>query len=303
MRHLERAERLTVLTYVFGGLVLGGLFPACAFLIDSVTRDVSLFESIKQHDNPLLFMIDLGPLILGLVGLGTGCREVTSRRLQRDLTRKQLEAAERIGTYGSWELDLGKQKVVWSKGLRALLEVDPTTEPSYDAFMSFVIENDRARLSEAVARCVQGHSPNFDIEFTVRLASGKELRVHSQGAFDEPGTGKLVGITRDVTALAFARAIAMEADHERAKAEGVTAAIVTCKHEINNPLAIAIGALEGVERAPENQSRLEMADRALWRIADIVQRMDELSSKQKYEYAIYASSKHEMVQLKKATET
>lgn len=64
------------------------------------------------------------------------------------------------------------------------------------------------------------------------------------------------------------------------------AMITTYNHEINNPLAIAIGCL--------NQNDLninrEKLSSALWRIADIVKRISTVTEKKEVEYADYADS-------------
>jgi CheY-like chemotaxis protein len=52
--------------------------------------------------------------------------------------------------------------------------------------------------------------------------------------------------------------------------------IAKYNHEINNPLAIAVGALRGFIKT-KDESYLEKMDKALWRITDIVKQIDNVT--------------------------
>ena len=71
--------------------------------------------------------------------------------------------------------------------------------------------------------------------------------------------------------------------------EAVAAMIATYNHEINNPVAIALGALRGLPQVKDepNYAKLE---KALWRVADIVKKIRDLSQESDIQYSAYSSS-------------
>lgn len=76
----------------------------------------------------------------------------------------------------------------------------------------------------------------------------------------------------------------------------INAMISTYNHEINNPLAIAIGALSPVKkRYPEDPGLLKI-EKALWRISDIIKKTNEILQNGKVKYTYYAD-KSKMVSL------
>jgi DNA-binding response OmpR family regulator len=70
----------------------------------------------------------------------------------------------------------------------------------------------------------------------------------------------------------------------------VSAMIVTYNHQINNPLAIAIGKLKIFHKNPENVEVFKEISQALWRISEIVKKTQEVIEKGSIEYEKYAYS-------------
>lgn len=66
------------------------------------------------------------------------------------------------------------------------------------------------------------------------------------------------------------------------------ALITTYNHEINNPLAIAIGCLNGP--LLKDEKTVEKLKTALWRVADIVKQIRAVTDKKETEYEDYAKS-------------
>lgn len=79
--------------------------------------------------------------------------------------------------------------------------------------------------------------------------------------------------------------------------ETVHAMVVTYNHEINNPLAIALGTLDSM--APQgNEKPIERMKTALWRIADIVKKIEQAIELRTVELEKYGSSTNKMFKLK-----
>ncbi len=80
-----------------------------------------------------------------------------------------------------------------------------------------------------------------------------------------------------------------EVSKEMAKLQelaALDAMIATYNHEINNPLAIAIGYLE----QQDLNSVREKLSSSMWRIADIVKKIKTVSEKKEIEYQSYAGT-------------
>jgi DNA-binding response OmpR family regulator len=78
--------------------------------------------------------------------------------------------------------------------------------------------------------------------------------------------------------------------------EAVSAMITTYNHELNNPLAIALGSLKNISTTyPKDQEMLRL-DKALWRIADIVKSISEVTATKTVDFEPYNRTK--MVKIK-----
>lgn len=77
----------------------------------------------------------------------------------------------------------------------------------------------------------------------------------------------------------------------------VAAMIATYNHEINNPLAIAFGTLDALQRKSEiSEESFNKFDGALVRIRDIVKKIGKISSEQKLDYEDY-TKKSKMIKV------
>lgn len=89
-----------------------------------------------------------------------------------------------------------------------------------------------------------------------------------------------IAVSRVSLHLTFV-SIAKEASHIKVMAS-IDAMIATYNHEINNPLAIALGFISKPNwTTPENADKIK---EALWRISDIVKNIKLLSEKKEIEY-------------------
>lgn len=82
----------------------------------------------------------------------------------------------------------------------------------------------------------------------------------------------------------------------KAELETAQAMIVTYNHEINNPLTIALGLL-GRVKSDENAENVEKINNALFRIVDIVKKIQQISNDANLKQTNY-TSKEKMINLK-----
>jgi len=64
-----------------------------------------------------------------MTGIHENVTELVNQRIQGEIARSQLEAAQRLGGLGSWYLDIATDKVTWSDELFRMQGLKPDTEP------------------------------------------------------------------------------------------------------------------------------------------------------------------------------
>jgi PAS domain S-box-containing protein len=110
----------------------------------------------------------------------------------------QLADAQTTARLGSWEVDLRRNEVTWSRELFALLGVDPDTfEPSVERFFAMLLEEDRESLLVEFER-VQQQRDERTADGRIRRADGVVRWVRAVGRvleWAEDGTPLRVGGT------------------------------------------------------------------------------------------------------------
>jgi len=169
------------------------------------------------------------------------------------VARRQLSEAQRLARIGSWEWDIPANVVWWSDELYRIYGLAPgAIEPSYERFLAYVHDDDRASVDDRNRRAFADHQPFEDVKRVVR-ADGREIRMRTQGEVicddaDEPV--RMVGICEDVTDQLRAR----EAEKALAAADALRRRASAINDEIVQRLVLAGALLDAgdVDRASEH---------------------------------------------------
>jgi len=148
-----------------------------------------------------------------------------------EMLRIALEANE----MGLWVWDVQHGRVYWSDEMYRLGGREPgSVEPTFEAWIEMVVEDDRARVVDARKRsCETG--VNYHEIYRVRWSDGSIHWIESQGKClhdSEQKVLRVVGVLADVTPRRRAEEAMLRA--EKLAVAGRLAASVA--HEINNPL-------------------------------------------------------------------
>ncbi len=292
---MQRVTTASAWVMALIGMLAGALFPLIAFVITAHHDKVAIAHVIWKHEDPLLYLIDLGPLILGLIGYIAGLRNIQIKRLQDDLTSRRLEDAEIVGQYGSWIQNMNSGSVTWSRGFFRLLDLEFDQALVSTAYFDTLLDTESvARGHELGQKLMSGEVTSFEVELKLNLPSGKTKWVLSKGAVLPPtepgGDPVLVGTTRDITAIVQAREAARAAQASLSRVEGIHATIVTYRHEINTPLTVAIHAIDEIaEQSPANPY-VKRAQKALDQITVLLKTLDRISKQEKIELTSYGRS-------------
>jgi PAS domain S-box-containing protein len=114
-----------------------------------------------------------------------------------------LDDTEDLLQFGSWILDIGSKSMTWSDGLFKLFGHSASTrETSLDFYLNHVTPEYSKNVSTAFEHSV-AYRGNFEMEFVVRARSGIQKIVFTKAKFiaDDKNGNRLIGITRDITAL------------------------------------------------------------------------------------------------------
>lgn len=115
-------------------------------------------------------------------------------------THKVLQHAERMARIGSWRLDLESGAVRWSDETYAIHGIEPGTAEHLANAMLFYPDDDRAKLQEALDRCIR-HGIAWDLELNFTDVQGQSRRVRTLGEADlrEGMPVALIGVIQDIT--------------------------------------------------------------------------------------------------------
>ena len=162
------------------------------------------FESDYTFSNGAVkwYNIKVGPSDQGLFIL---TEDITEKKATAENIRKNrelLEQSQRLAHIGSWELDLVRDKLVWSDEIYRIFEIDPKAfEASYEFFLKLVHPDDRQMVDSEYTKSVNNKIP-YDIVHRLLLQDGRIKYVNEIGEtyYDDEGNAvRSVGSVRDIT--------------------------------------------------------------------------------------------------------
>ncbi len=160
--------------------------------------------------------------------------QVQQQRLEVALRRSalQLDEAQHVARVGSWEWQPDRDHLSWSAEMYRLLGIDPSEPPSFERFAALIDPHERDAVVAAIRTAVEG-GDDYDLDFTIRRASGARITLRAQGSMAVYPDGRtwMVGTAHDVSDL---RRV------EQLQAEFVASA----SHELRTPTTIVYGFAE-----------------------------------------------------------
>ncbi len=125
-------------------------------------------------------------------------KEVESKRIE-----EILEKTNEIARIGTWELDLKKNKVYWSRVTKEIHEVGPDFTPNLETGINFYRKgHSRNTIEKAVEEAIAKGTP-FDLELEIETAKNKcmWIRAIGQSEFEGDTCIRVYGLFQDVDKL------------------------------------------------------------------------------------------------------
>lgn len=128
--------------------------------------------------------------------------DITERKLAEErITEQQylFEKAQEIGTMGTWELDISKNKLIWTDVNFRIFGIPIGTELNYDVFLEQIHPDDREHVHEEWMAALEGKP--YDIEHRL-IVDGKIKWVREKAdiRFNKNNQAvHAIGFTQDIT--------------------------------------------------------------------------------------------------------
>ena len=142
-----------------------------------------------------------------VTGIVEFVRDITQRKeAENELKRHKdlLAKSQEIAHVGSWELDLSKNRLIWSDEVYRIFGLEPQEfEATYEAFLNRVHPDDRKAVSEAYGGSISDGRDHYEIEHRIVRKKNGEIRyVHERCDHIKDESGKVIksiGMVQDIT--------------------------------------------------------------------------------------------------------
>lgn len=130
--------------------------------------------------------------------------ELREQELALRESEKRLKRSQEIAHLGSWELDLGHNRLTWSDEVYRIFGLQPQEfGATYEAFLEHVHPEDRAAVDAAYGDSLRDNRDAYEIEHRViRRPSGEIRIVHEKCQHFRDASGRIVrsiGMVHDIT--------------------------------------------------------------------------------------------------------
>jgi len=269
----------TTLKYALFGAAFGAVFPLVSTFVELglTGTPLSLVALLRaQAGNPVLWIVDAAPLVLGIFGARIGLAQVENEELQRRALERRLESEiDRFFTLSPFamaiiQLDDGAFKRINPAFTRLFgYSVDSLRGGS---ILDLVHGDDRTAAFQRAERARAGETLQ-GFESRLETASGS-FRLVRWNTMPVPEDGVTYVVGRDVTEEREAHELLVRAkESAEAAAQLKNDFLANISHEIRTPMNGIIGmtrlALD-TELTPEQRSFMEAVDESARSLLDIL---------------------------------
>ncbi|HWL27211.1 MAG TPA: EAL domain-containing protein [Ureibacillus sp.] len=169
------------------------------------------FQAVVAHKNGSRIHVDITyiPLmnndmqVIAVYGIAKDIIAYVEREEEINKIKNSLELAQQVGKIGSWDYDIIRDEVYWSKQFFALTGREESEEyvPSIEEGLQYVHPEDRNRYRRILKQAMKNHE-GYSLEYRIIRRDKTFIYVSEQVEMilDEKANPiRLIGITQDIT--------------------------------------------------------------------------------------------------------
>jgi PAS domain S-box-containing protein len=178
------------------------------FWLETQRRGTMVMETAHRAKDGRLIPIEVSVNFLIHEGKEYHCafvRDITERKRAEEKVHRladRLKLATSAAQIGVWDWNILHDELVWDDRMFALYGVKKANfGGAYDAWLSSVHPDDRARCDEAIQQAIRKERP-YDIEFRICWPNGtvRVIKADAQVIWDTDGTAlRMTGVNYDIT--------------------------------------------------------------------------------------------------------
>jgi PAS domain S-box-containing protein len=242
-------------------------FVVAAFAVAGAVRGTALLGQGGPTEIVQILEALTAGVAVSLLILGAVLAERSEAQRQLAAAHASLAEAQEVAHMGSWEWDIGANRVSWSDELYRLWGLEPQSlDMTYERYLASVHPADRKRARTIVERALASRAP-FELDHRITLPDGSVRWIHGAGLVivDQSGApARMVGTAQDMT--------------ERRRIDELRDSILSAvSHEPRTPLTSIIGfAITLKERGTSLAQRTR--DEMVEHLVQQAQKLDRLLS-------------------------
>jgi len=193
-----------------------------------------------------------------------------------------LRIAGQMARLGAWQVDLETKRVTWTDEIRAVCELSPDVQPTYEDGVSYYVPEHRDEVTRQMDACAREGHP-IDFEAQLITAKGRRIWVRAMGNAFRDDTGRIVRLQGSLQDISERRRLEEQLlQSQKLEAIGKLAGGVA--HDFNNLLTVILGyskmVVETMNEGDPLRDDIREIEAAARRAAELTQQLLAFSRRQ-----------------------